>query len=200
MLLVSSTHVFKCIDIKIPTAGRDIIMWHHHVTSSCDIIVFMCSVLLVFQCSALQTSSSVLSIRSTHTNSEWRLLIWEMHAGWWDCFIISSSSSSICQYEQTNQTAPLSVSVFCPAQTLHWGHSDQTVQSSGGSDWSRVWTACWHLEHGLHGTGTHAHTHTHDHLQLVNSQLLEVTHLCRASDWQVTSWRHNASHSTSSRT
>lgn len=38
MLLVSSTHVFKCIDIKIPTAGRDIIMWHHRVTSSCSCV------------------------------------------------------------------------------------------------------------------------------------------------------------------
>lgn len=52
--------------------------------------------------------------------------------------------------------------VSFPAQTLHRGHSDQTVQSSGGSDWSRVRTPGWHLEHCLHGTRTHwCKTHTH---------------------------------------
>lgn len=69
----------------------------------------------------------------------------------------SASSSSPVAFgrDPTNHTAP-----FCPlAQTLHRGHPDQTVPSSGGSNRSRVWTARWHLEHRLHGTQTHTHTH-----------------------------------------
>lgn len=60
-----------------------------HLTPAPDdyLAVFM------FQPSALQTLSSVLLILVMPTNLKWRLLIWEMHAGWWDIFIMSSLST-----------------------------------------------------------------------------------------------------------
>lgn len=44
--------------------------------------------------------------------------------------------------------------LLSPVQTLHRGHPDQTVQSSGGSDRSRVRPSRRHLEHRVHGTHT----------------------------------------------
>lgn len=84
----------------------------------------------------------------------------------------ASSSSPVAFWrDPTNHTAS-----FCPlAQTLHWGHPDQTVPSSGGSDRSRVWTARWHLEHRLHGTHTRIHTISSRHVGLTCRWLVWLT-------------------------
>lgn len=82
-------------------------------------------VVFMFQPSALQTLSSVLWILVMPTNLKWRLLIWEMHAGWWDIFIISSLSSLWYEGRPSQVRFPsLSLSLSLPAQALHRGHSD----------------------------------------------------------------------------
>lgn len=64
-----------------------------------------------------------------------------------------------CRCEDATHSRPVCL-LLSPVQTLHRGHPDQTVQSSGGSDRSRVRPSRRHLEHRVHGTHTHTHTLT----------------------------------------